>query len=144
MQHQIEAWEVDPADLIIELDEALLRDPSQFLLSRLDQLRGQGVRLVLDHFGANPIHLADLVRLPIDAVKVHASFGATPEGDQVLRRLRQACVRLALDLGLDVIVDGICDQAQQRQLEALGCRWGQGPLFGERRLPDPAPQRVQR
>jgi len=142
---QIEAWGMNPADLILALDEDGLRDPSQPFQSRLQLLRDQGMRLVLDHFGANPIQLADLVRLPIDAVKVHPAFAENgPEEDPALQRLRKACVRLALDLGLEVIVDGIRQEGQCRELEALGCRWGQGPLFDDRFVEAADPEADQR
>lgn len=131
LQQQADGFGVDLAWLVIELDDGLLRDPSPELLGQLDALRAQGVRLVLDHFGATPVHLADLLRLPVDAVKVHRSLGQDPAEEQRRLRLQQACVRLALDLGLEVIADGIETESQMQDLRALGCRWGQGPLFGD-------------
>lgn len=121
---------VDPAWLVIELDEGLLRDPSPVALAALDALRDQGIRLVLDHFGTGPIHLVDLMRLPVDAVKVHCQLRPEAAGEGGQRRLDEACVRLALDLGLEVIADGLESEEQRQAMVALGCRWGQGALFG--------------
>jgi diguanylate cyclase (GGDEF)-like protein len=120
---------VDPSWLVIALDEALLREPTPALLDQLDGLRRCGVRLFIDQFGANALHLADLVRLPIDAVRIQASFGQDAEAERRQQRLRQVCVRLAQDLGLEVLADGIATEAQRQSLLDLGCRWGQGPLF---------------
>jgi diguanylate cyclase (GGDEF)-like protein len=131
LQQQADGLGVDLAWLVIELDDGLMRAPSTELLGQLDGLRALGVRLVLDDFGARPMHLADLLRLPLDAVKVHHHLGQDPVEDGRRLRLRHACVRLALDLGLEVIADGIETECQLQELRTLGCRWGQGPLFGD-------------
>jgi diguanylate cyclase len=130
LQQQADGLGVDLAWLVIELGDGLMRDPSTELLGQLHALRALGVRLVLDQFGAIPMHLANLLRLPLDAVKVHHSLDQDPAEDERSLRLRQACVRLALDLGLEVIADGIETESQLQDLRMLGCRWGQGPLFG--------------
>ena len=52
-------------------------------------------------------------------------------------------IRLAHDLGLSVVAEGIEDEATLQTLEQLGCDIGQGHLFS-RPLPAPAPRVVVR
>lgn len=121
---------LDPARIAVVLSEAVLIDPTAAVAMELEALREMGVRLVLDGFGAGAIHLAGLARLPLAMVRLHPSLCRDPGGDAHLRRLRQATLRLALDLDLDVIAEGIETDAQLEELRSLGCRWGQGPHFG--------------
>ena len=63
-------------------------------------------------------------------VRLHPSLCRDLSDDVHLRRLRQAALRLALDLDLDVIAEGIETDGQLEELRSLGCLWGQGPRFG--------------
>jgi len=130
LESQVGRVGLDPAQIALVLSEAALIDPSSAVGMELEALRELGVRLVLDGFGAGAIHLAGLARLPLAMVRLHPSLCRDPGGDVRLRQLRQATLRLALDLDLDVIAEGIETDAQLEELRSLGCRWGQGPHFG--------------
>jgi EAL domain-containing protein (putative c-di-GMP-specific phosphodiesterase class I) len=121
---------LDPARIAVVLTERALIDPPAAVEMELEALRGMGVRLVLDGFGGGAIHLACLARLPLAMVRLHPSLCRDPGDDAPLRRLRQVALRLARDLDLDVIAEGIETDLQLEELRSLGCRWGQGPRFG--------------
>ena len=44
--------------------------------------------------------------------------------------LADVVVQLGNRLGLDVVAEGITEEAQRRVLEEAGCRYAQGDLFG--------------
>lgn len=121
---------LDPARIAVVLSEAVLIDPPAAVAMELEALREMGVRLVLDGFGAGAIHLGGLARLPLAMVRLHPSLCRDPGPDARLRRLRQATLRLAQDLDLEVIAEGIETDGELEELRSLGCRWGQGPRFG--------------
>lgn len=135
LERQANRVGLNPARIALLLSEDVLIDPPVAVAMELEALRAMGVRLVLDGFGAGPIHLGGLARLPLAMVRLHPSLCTDPGDDDHLRRQRQVALRLALDLDLDVIAEGIETEGQLQELRSLGCRWGQGPRFG----PPPPP-----
>lgn len=121
---------LDPARFALALEQELLSDPPAAVRMELEALAGMGVRLVLDGFGGAPLHLGGLAQLPLAMARLHPSLCRDPGDDARLRRLRQATLRLALDLDLELIAEGIETDQQLKELRALGCRMGQGPIFG--------------
>ena len=135
LERQADRVGLNPARIALLLSEAVLIDPPAAAKMELEALWAMGVRLVLDGFGAGPIHLGGLARLPLAMVRLHPSLCRDPGDDGHLRRMRQVALRLALDLDLEVIAEGIETDGQLQELRSLGCRWGQGPRFG----PPPPP-----
>jgi EAL domain-containing protein (putative c-di-GMP-specific phosphodiesterase class I) len=68
-------------------------------------------------------------RLPIDIVKIDRSFVAGL-AETSARALVAAVVSIAEAHGLEIVAEGIETEEQAARLSALGCRWGQGYLFG--------------
>lgn len=96
------------------------------------QLAALGVRLALDDFGEGFCSLSYLRAMPIQTLKIDRSFvrDLAPLGKE--RELVWTIVDLADRLdGLEVIAEGIERPDQLRLLRGLGCRLGQGFLFGE-------------
>ena len=119
-----------PASLLrLELTETALVEDFDHASEQLRRLRARGVGVSLDDFGTGYSSLSYLRRLPVDEVKVDASF--TRDLDQPgTRELVGGIVHLAQSLGLRVVVEGIETLDQLRTVRALGADLGQGFLFG--------------
>ncbi|WP_165252529.1 sensor domain-containing protein [Paludisphaera soli] len=116
-----------PARLLtIEVTEgAMMRNPSRAKAVLLD-LHDMGVRIAIDDFGTGYSSLAYLKELPVDEVKVDRSFVK----DMAVSR-RDACiVRSVIDLGhnlgLQVVAEGVEDDATLALLRDWGCDLAQG------------------
>jgi diguanylate cyclase (GGDEF)-like protein len=128
---------LDPACLVLEVTESLLLENSSRLERVFRELKSLGVRLALDDFGTGYSSLAYLHRFPIDILKIDRSFVERLEGegdagggvDAVA--LARAILSLADALGLDTVAEGIEHDAQRDTLLNLGCKTGQGYLFGK-------------
>ena len=86
------------------------------------------VALHLDDFGTGYSSLSYLQRYPVDALKLDRSFVArmgTPGNDGV----GGAIVKLARELGMGLIAEGVETVAHAEQLLALDCPHAQGYLF---------------
>jgi EAL domain-containing protein (putative c-di-GMP-specific phosphodiesterase class I) len=95
----------------------------------LSQLREIGVRFSIDDFGTGYSSLSYLHRLPLDILKIDRSFiSAMSEGGESLSIVR-TIMRLAKDLGIDVVAEGTETIAQLDHLSALDCEFGQGYYF---------------
>jgi len=126
-----------PAGLLcLEVTEtALLRDPGP-LVESMRRLKGLGVRLAIDDFGAGASSFGVLRVLPIDQIKIDHSFirglGDTA-GD---RAVVAAVVSLAGELGLSVVAEGVETTRQQSELRDLGAEMAQGFLYSPARNPE--------
>ena len=118
-----------PERLALELTEPgpLAEDPAA--IATIEQLRGLGVRIVLDHFGTGWSSPAHLRRLPVDVVKIDRVFVEGLAGDAASRAMVAAVLALAAAVGAEVVAEGVETEAQRAALGELGCRYAQGHLF---------------
>ena len=133
----LESTGLPAARLWLELTETALFEEADAPLPVLHELKALGVLLVLDDFGTGYSSLAYLQRFPLDALKIDRAFVAEMTEDPRAAALVEAIVTMARSLGLTVVPEGIETEAQREALLALGCRYGQGYLFGR-----PAPPSV--
>ena len=112
-------------------EDAMLGNPDQ-VLTTLGRLRDAGVLAALDDFGTGYSSLSYLHRFPLHALKIDRSFvrDLQPDGTGGSAAVVRAVVAMADSLGLEVIAEGIETPAQRKVLMALGCKKGQGFLFG--------------
>jgi diguanylate cyclase (GGDEF)-like protein/PAS domain S-box-containing protein len=128
---------VKPDSLILEVTESLLLENSSALEQTFKDLKMIGVRLALDDFGTGYSSLAYLHRFPIDILKIDRSFVERLDRDQDgvegvdAVALARAILSLAEALGLDTVAEGIEVDAQRETLLGLGCKTGQGYVFGK-------------
>ena len=116
--------------LVLELCERTVV-PDLVLLGRaLTALRGLGVRVALDDFGAGFSSLERLSRLPLDIMKIDACLVRNLAHDANDRRIVHAIVALAHGLDLRVVGEGVETPDQCEVLQDVGCVLGQGFLFG--------------
>jgi diguanylate cyclase (GGDEF)-like protein len=118
------------ADLIeFEVTESvMMRDPEE-AVKLLRRLKAIGVRLTIDDFGTGYSSLAYLKRLPIDCVKIDASFVRGIPVDTSDVAITETVIAMSRSLGLKVIAEGVETRAQMKFLEARGCDEMQGFYF---------------
>ncbi len=121
---------LDPGILTLEITESSVIRDEPGALRAMHRLRDLGLHLSLDDFGTGYSSLSRLAEFPIELLKVPKPFvdrlvGATPDTSFV-----DAILRLADSLGLVTVGEGVEFDAQAARLRSLGCRYGQGYLFG--------------
>jgi diguanylate cyclase (GGDEF)-like protein len=117
--------------LALEITEGVIMQQADSAGRILKQLRDAGVRLDIDDFGTGYSSLSALLQLPIDTLKIDQSFVFSVVTDERSRELVRSIARMAHNLGMQVIAEGVETHAQQALLASLGCRYGQGFLFSE-------------
>ncbi len=97
----------------------------------LQDLKDAGVALWLDDFGSGHSSLEHLQFFPVHGLKLPSLFVGTLERDERTRKIVRALLGLATELGLDVIAEGVENQAQLDFLLEHGCGYIQGFLFSK-------------
>jgi EAL domain-containing protein (putative c-di-GMP-specific phosphodiesterase class I)/AmiR/NasT family two-component response regulator len=122
--------------LEIEVTETSLMQNPEVGIKTLTRLREMGVKIAIDDFGTGYSSLGYLKRLPIDSVKLDASFVKDATSDPDDAALVMAIITLAHNLRLKVIAEGIETEDQLAFLRLLRCDRGQGYFFGRPTMSD--------
>jgi diguanylate cyclase (GGDEF)-like protein len=115
--------------LELEVTESAIMADADRARATLVRLGDLGVRLAVDDFGTGYSSLAYLSRLPVDAVKIDRSFVKALGSDPAAELIVRMTVDLGHNLGLEVIAEGVEDQAGRDRLRGLGCDAAQGFLW---------------
>jgi EAL domain-containing protein (putative c-di-GMP-specific phosphodiesterase class I) len=127
---RLERWGVPGDRLECEISEhTVMADPHR-AIAVLQGLRDLGVRLSLDDFGTGHSSLAYLKRLPLDEVKIDRSFVVGMSDDANDAAIVRSTIDLARHLGLEVVAEGVENEAILHDLEELSCDVAQGFFLG--------------
>lgn len=99
----------------------------------LKTLSTSGVKIALDDFGTGYASLSHLKQFPIHILKIDQSFVRCLEDASEDAAIIGAVVDLGRSLGMSVVAEGVETAAQHHALRQLGCRYGQGFLYGKAR-----------
>src|SRR5262249_23455941 len=109
---------LDPQRLKLELTESTIMTNPGSAAAALDRLRAMGIQVSIDHFGTGHSSLSYLRRFPIDTVKIDRSFV-----DEMVQagggEIVETIVRLAHNLNLEVVAEGVETDIQHRRLKAM-------------------------
>jgi diguanylate cyclase (GGDEF)-like protein len=126
----LERYGVAPSRVVIEVTESAVIQGSDAALVAMQRLRELGVSLTIDDFGTGYSSLSRLAEFPIESLKIPKPFVDKLLGENPDEAFVDAILRLGDSLGLTAVAEGIEHQAQAARLRELGCRFGQGYLFG--------------
>jgi diguanylate cyclase (GGDEF)-like protein len=117
---------VPASRLTLEVTESsVMADPAR-AIALLHQLRALGVRLSVDDFGTGYSSLSYLKSLPVQEVKIDRSFVTHLSSQEDDVAIVRAIVDLGRHLGLEVVAEGVEDQATWDLLTSMGCDLVQG------------------
>lgn len=126
---------LDPRQLVFELTETVLFETDPSTAETLAALGALGIKIVIDDFGTGYASLQYLKRFPIAGLKIDQSFVDDVVDDPDDAAIVASILALAANTGIHAVAEGIESEAQRHLLHHMGCRFGQGFLFGG---PEPA------
>ena len=127
----VKAAEIPASQLIFEITEsAAIHDAQQALLV-VKRYRDLGISISIDDYGTGQSTLSYLQTLPVNELKIDRSFvqNAHKQGGDAL--LVRSTVTLAHELGLEVVAEGVEEEACLAFLKDIGCDYAQGYLIGK-------------
>lgn len=132
-----------PHRLEVEITETAVVQRLQEANATLRSLRSLGVRVALDDFGTGYSGLHHLRELHVDAIKIDRSFISEMLDKPEVAKIVEAIVSLGDALGLQTVAEGIETQEALEAAIRLGCRAGQGFLFGRPKPMAGSPEAVR-
>jgi len=127
LEQCFEANGIARRQLVLELTERSVASPHR---ERLNELARAGYRIYIDDLGEGYSSLSYLHDLDIAGVKISRSFTSGLGTDSPKVELVAAMVRLALRLGLDVVLEGIETESAHAAAVELGGVQAQGFRYG--------------
>jgi len=127
----LEKTGLEPRLLELELTESILVEDIDHLLAQLDVLKRLGVKLAIDDFGTGYSSLAYLKKFNIDRLKIDQSFVRDINTDPNDAAIVRAIVQMAHTLNLDVIAEGVENEAMLKHVRESGCDEVQGYFFSK-------------
>lgn len=131
-----EQWLIDeigtagiaPERVTVEITESALLIDQPAVAERLAKLRDEGITIAIDDFGTGYASLAYLTSLPFDMLKIDRGLITHLVSGTRDRIVVKAMIRLARELGMQVVVEGVESTAQLALLAEWGCDLYQGFL----------------
>ena len=121
---------MQPGDLILEITEtAMMADPDA-ARAMIHTLSQRGFRIALDDFGTGHSSLGTLASFDLDELKIDRSFLEDILDHPPRQRIFRAALELGEALDLDVVVEGVEDEAVAVWLQQFPGLHGQGYYWG--------------
>lgn len=131
MQQHLKKFEIDPAEVELEVTESVLIDDTQRIISRLERLRNMGFKISIDDFGTGFSSLSYLKDMPANALKIDKSFLDTLLQDQSTQVITETMVYLSKKLDLVSIAEGVETEKQFEYIRRMGVDVVQGYLMSK-------------
>jgi diguanylate cyclase (GGDEF)-like protein/PAS domain S-box-containing protein len=127
----LEATKLNPRCLKLEITESHIMDNSEQAIVVMNRLRALGVELSLDDFGTGYSSLSYLHRLPVNYLKIDRSFVTRMTDGEENSEIVSTIIKLAQNLKMSVVAEGIETAEQLAHLRNLNCAYGQGYYFSK-------------
>ena len=122
-------YEVAPGLMEFELAEPRDLEDGQRLRTVVEELHSYGFQCALDSFGKRFIALEFLRDLDADAIKLDRSFFYGENNTSRSRYIVEAVLRLAVQMHIRTVAEGIDNASQVRYLQQVGCDMVQGLYY---------------
>lgn len=144
LQDAIQRHQLSPSQVELEITEAALVNASESESEVMDALKALGVMISVDDFGTGVSTLSYLKRFPIDILKLDPALIRNLPRDREDGAIVSAVIKLACDLRIRVVAEGVESFEQLSFLQGTPCDFAQGFLFSEPMRPEKFEQFLQK
>lgn len=125
----LERHQLEPCHLELELTETAAMEDREATRLLLAELRGLGVDVAIDDFGAGYSSLTYLKNLPFSKLKIDREFVTRVDERRDSQAICSALIALAKGLSIRVLAEGVERREELETLRSLGCPLIQGYYF---------------
>ncbi len=115
-----------PQRLELEITEQAVMADEERARSTLRAMAEQGMRVALDDYGTGFSSLQRLKTLPLHALKIDRFFVTQLLSDRADATIVRSTIELCHQLGIEVVAEGVEDEATMERLREYGCDRVQG------------------
>ncbi|MDP9017827.1 MAG: EAL domain-containing protein [Candidatus Eremiobacteraeota bacterium] len=126
----IENAHAAPDALVVEITERIVVRDELDVTAVVRALRALGIRTAIDDFGTGGSSLGRVREVPAQILKIDHSFVNRSEVDPKALSVASTVVRLASELGMSALAEGVENALQVDAMLAIGCEYGQGYALG--------------
>lgn len=127
----LRANDVRPNLLTLEITETALSGDTVRAERTLNALRAEGIRISIDDFGVGYSSMSQLLKLPLDELKIDRSFIANLDDDIRAQAILAATIELGRTLGLDIVAEGVETTGALDEITDKGVETAQGFYFSK-------------
>lgn len=125
------AYHISPSFIEVEITESILAENDSFLLAILQKIQSYGFSISMDDFGSGLSSLNMLSAMPFNTLKIDKDFFHTKTTSERERIVISNIVRMAHELNMEVICEGVETEEQAGFLRGIQCNVAQGFLFSK-------------
>lgn len=126
-----EAAQLPLTQLIVEMTEHEMIDDTGALIAALNEHRGRGIKVAIDDFGAGYAGLNLLAEFQPDLIKIDLTLVRGIESRGPRQAIIRGVLRTCLDLGIEVIAEGVETAEEYWWFRDEGVEMFQGYLFAK-------------
>lgn len=121
-----------PHQLIeLEITESVFFDDIRRVIAAIAKLKANHIKLAIDDFGTGYSSFNYLQDLDVDYLKIDRSFVQGVNKNPRSLSIIKTIIDIGINLGLEVIAEGIETEEELAHLNTAGCHHGQGYLFSK-------------
>jgi len=124
--YAVHAGKLNPARIEIELTETALPRDGHSMEDNIMLLTATGISLAMDDFGTGFSSLDTLRKLPFSTVKIDQGVVMTLQESAKSSAIVLSSIRMAYEMGLNVIAEGVESEEVFDVLQHAGCSEAQG------------------
>lgn len=127
----IQKYQIDPSLIILEVTESVSSNNLEQIKQAIAKLHEMNFKISMDDFGSGYSSLNILKELPIDELKLDKAFIEDTEDSLRSESIMKHIIRLAKDLSISTVTEGIETKEQLDFLKTISCDIGQGYYFAK-------------
>ena len=131
IRQTMEQKEIDAHMLWIEITEQDILLQTDVVVRKLEELKKQGHKLLIDDFGMGHTSLLYLQSEYFDVVKLDGSLTRPLLKSHTNQKIVRSIIELGQELGVNVIAEFVENREQRDLLDTLGCHCYQGYLYAK-------------
>jgi diguanylate cyclase (GGDEF)-like protein len=133
LQYLLLTHNVDPSRFVLEVTEGVLLEASDRNRETIDAIRALGFRVALDDFGTGYSSLSYLSEFRFDKIKIDRGFVTGIQERKRALTIIQSVVTLGRGLGMDIVAEGVENEAEATVMRLVGVTELQGFFFSPAR-----------
>ncbi len=131
VKKMLEETQFPPKSLEIEITEYSFADSMEITIANIQALRALGVQIALDDFGTGYTSIAQLMKLPVNLLKIDKSLIDDIETNQTMRDMVDSVIYMGHIMNCEVISEGVENENQLAMLKEHNCDFIQGFVWGK-------------